>query len=101
MRPSLTGPMTAVRSSGTRIFPVAEIAPAIGAVITISVSIALSLDWITAGLAWAFTTAAEGVVDRRQPAPNAAMAAIKISNALRPDIYEVLSPRIYFCRGVA
>src|SRR2546426_2723679 len=100
MRPSLTGPMIAVRSSGTAIFPVAEMTPAIGAAETVSVSIALSADWITAGLACAFTGAAEGVVDRLQPPPSAAMAAIKIRNVLRPDICEVLSPPTTFAAAL-
>src|SRR5437667_11060377 len=100
MRPSLTGPMIAVRSSGTRIFPVAEMAPAIGAAETVSVSIALSADWTTSGVACAFTAAAEGVVDRLQPPHSAAMAAIKIRNVLRPDICEVLSSPTTFAAAL-
>jgi hypothetical protein len=67
--------MTAVRSSGTRSFPVAATTPEIGAAVTISVSIALSAaDWLTAGEVAAATVAVGGV-DRLQ-APHKAAAAI-------------------------
>jgi hypothetical protein len=68
--------MTAVRSSGTRIFPVALTTPEIAAAVTISVSIAL----LAAGEVVAVTVTAGGV-DRLQ-APNNTAAAIREINAV-------------------
>src|SRR5262245_34316255 len=65
--PELTGPMTAVRSSAARIFPVARIVPVIVCGVTISVSI----DWFAydgAALACALVEFAAGGAERLHPA---------------------------------
>src|SRR4030095_8144793 len=89
--PSLTGPMIAVRSSGTRIFPLATTTPAIGPAETISVSIALSeADWAVA-LDGPGVGEAEEVAVPRQAPHNDAAAITVINTILCSAISEILS----------